>query len=139
MTNIKHHLTDDVLLAYCAGTLPEAFSLVVATHISLCGTCRSHMDTLDALGGVVIEETPKTSMSSGSLEACLKMAENMSKNPIKMAAVGEPKRPKSPGLFPAPLQDYVGGDLDAVRWRPIGLGVKQAILKTSRDASVRVL
>lgn len=139
MTNIKHHLTDDVLLAYCAGTLPEAFSLVVATHISLCETCRSHMDTLDALGGVVIEETPKAAMSSGSLEACLKMAESMPKDPIKMEAAGKPKRQKSAGLFPAPLQDYVGGDLDAVRWRPIGLGVKQAILKTSRDASVRLL
>jgi putative transcriptional regulator len=42
-------------------------------------------------------------------------------------------------LLPAPLRDYVGGDLAAVKWRPIGMGVRQAILPTSRDASARLL
>jgi len=45
----------------------------------------------------------------------------------------------STGVFPAALQDYVGGDLEAVKWRPLGMGVKQAILKTSKSASVRLL
>ena len=43
------------------------------------------------------------------------------------------------GVLPAPLQDYVGGDLSAVKWKPMGMGVKQAILPTSRDASARLL
>ncbi len=41
--------------------------------------------------------------------------------------------------MPAPLADYVGGDLSAVRWRTIGGGVKQAILPISPDASARLL
>ncbi len=34
---LKHHLPDGLLAAYSAGSLPEAFSLVVATHVS-CAT-----------------------------------------------------------------------------------------------------
>ena len=34
--SIRHHLSDPMLIAYAAGNLPEAFALVVATHISMC-------------------------------------------------------------------------------------------------------
>ena len=30
--DIRHHLNDALLMGYAAGTLPEAFDLVVATH-----------------------------------------------------------------------------------------------------------
>ena len=43
------------------------------------------------------------------------------------------------GVLPAPLCDYVGGDLADVRWRSIGMGVKQAILPTATDATARLL
>jgi len=33
MTDIKHHLTDALLMAYSAGTLPEAFNLTIAAHL----------------------------------------------------------------------------------------------------------
>jgi putative transcriptional regulator len=46
---------------------------------------------------------------------------------------------KPAGIFPAPLADYVGGDLASVRWRRVGGGVKQAILPTGRNASARLL
>mgnify|MGYP006175708817 CR=1 FL=1 len=53
--------------------------------------------------------------------------------------VGAEAPRRSRGLFPAPLADYVGGDLAAVKWRPLGKGVKQAILETGKDASARLL
>ena len=43
------------------------------------------------------------------------------------------------GVFPAPLRDYVGGDLGAVKWRSVGMGVRQAILKTDSGATARLL
>jgi putative transcriptional regulator len=45
----------------------------------------------------------------------------------------------TPAVFPAPLRDYVGGDLDAVKWRPVGMGVRQAILPTGRGSTARLL
>ena len=38
--SIRHHLTDDLLLAYAAGSLNEGWSLAIATHLSLCPDCR---------------------------------------------------------------------------------------------------
>ena len=38
---IKHHLSEDLLMRYSNGTLCEAFSLAVATHISMCDDCRA--------------------------------------------------------------------------------------------------
>ncbi|MEO1578243.1 MAG: ChrR family anti-sigma-E factor [Pseudomonadota bacterium] len=132
MTNIKHHLTDEVLLAYSAGTLPEAFDLVVATHVSLCDECRARLDALDAVGGAVLEDCAQVAMSADSLSATLAMiADAPSEQAPHVAAKG--------AVFPAPLQEYVSGDLDAVKWRSVGGGVRQAILKTSNDASVRLL
>jgi len=52
---IIHHLTDDLLMGYSAGALPEAFNVVVATHISMCDECRARLASFDAIGGEVVE------------------------------------------------------------------------------------
>lgn len=134
MAGITHHLTDDLLLGYACGTLPEAFSLVVATHVSLCDECRARLAAFDALGGSVLEESGTEEMSEDSLEATFRLIAGGPKDAIRT----RPAAPR-PGSLPAPLRDYVGGDLDAVRWRALGLGVRQAILPTSKEASVRLL
>ena len=54
MTQIKHHLTEPLLMGYAAGTLPEAFNLVVATHITMCDECRAALAEYDAVGGAVM-------------------------------------------------------------------------------------
>lgn len=129
---IKHHLTDALLMAYSAGTLPEAFNLAVASHISMCDECRARAESFDSVGGALIEAQTDTAMEAGSLDACLAKAK---------ADVEPDGRPavKKRGVLPGPLQSYVGGDLEAVNWRPIGMGVKQAILPTDEGATARLL
>jgi putative transcriptional regulator len=128
---IKHHLSDDILMAYSAGALPEAFNLMVASHVSLCDACRAQLESFDAVGGALLED------------GIAEMSETSLADTIALIAghPPEPRRPTltGPGVLPAPLRDYVGGDLDAIRWRPVGMGVKQAILPTSREASARLL
>lgn len=129
---IRHHISEDLLLAHACGQLPEAFNLVVAAHLSLCDECRARAGAFDALGGAVIEAGEVAPLADGALEAALAR--------ITGAPRDDTPRPlRSRGLLPAPLQDYVGGDLEAVRWRPMGLGVKQAILPTGREATARLL
>jgi len=133
-TDIKHHLTDEILMGYSAGTLPEAFNLMVATHISLCDSCRAQLAACDAVGGVLLDEhdSLNSQMQPDSFAATVAMIEQGA--PIaKLPAV------KKPSVLPSPLQDYIGGDLSEIKWRPIGMGVKQAILPTSEQASARLL
>ena len=122
---IRHHLTDALLMAYAAGTLPEAFSLVAASHVSLCDDCRARLMAYEAVGGAVLEEG-ETAMLSGP-EACF----------ARPVASRTPARRR--GALPGPLAGYVGGGVEAVKWRTLGMGVRQAILPTSRAASARLL
>ena len=125
---IRHHLSDPLLIAYAAGNLPEAFSLVVATHVSMCDECRARLGAFEAVGGAVVESS-SVALSAGCLEAVL--ARLGTPEPV------QPAKPKS--LLPTPLQDYIGGDLAAVKWRRLGMGVRQAILPTSKGAIARLL
>jgi putative transcriptional regulator len=129
---IRHHLSDQLLMAYAAGQLPEAFNLVVATHVSLCDDCRAQLASFDTVGGALIEEIDDISMAEDALAATLSRIEG-----LPQATRSEPLRPA--GILPAPLADYVGGDLSSVRWQRIGGGVKQAILPTAKDATARLL
>jgi len=57
MKQIKHHLTEPLLLGYAAGSLPEAFNLVVATHISMCDQCRAALAEYDAVVPLIWPKT----------------------------------------------------------------------------------
>ena len=131
MEKIRHHLTEELLMGYAAGTLPEAFSLVVASHVSMCDTCRAAVETYDMIGGVLLDEA-SSEMSPDSLEAALARLSDHDHNVEKTGA-----GPKPDAVLPAPLRDYVGGDVDAIRWRPVGGGVKQAI-SPAPDRSCRI-
>lgn len=129
---IRHHLSEPLLMAYAAGQLPEAFNLIVATHVSLCDECRARLGAHEVVGGALIEDIEEIEMGEAALEAALARIEGLpqatQRAPLKAA-----------GILPAPLVDYIGGDLSAVRWKRIGGGVKQAILPTGRDATARLL
>ncbi|NHQ74503.1 transcriptional regulator [Roseovarius gahaiensis] len=132
--HIKHHLSDALLMAYSAGNLPEAFSLTVAAHISMCDECRARLGAFDTVGGALIDQAEAAPMAVGSLEATMERIKSAGDQTSR-------QRPavRTGGVLPKPIQDYIRGDLDAVKWRSVGMGVKQAIMPTARDASARLL
>ena len=132
---IKHHLPDELLMAYSAGELSEAVNLIVATHISLCDDCRAALGSYDAVGGAVLDTCESAPMSGDSLASVLKLIHTRDDD----APEQEIRVPETDGILPAPLRDYVKGGLDSVRWRSAGMGVKHAILPTSKDATARLL
>ncbi len=129
---IRHHLTDELLMGYSAGTLPEAFNLIVAAHVSMCDECRATLAGFDAIGGALIEDTPAAELSGDCLAKTMARIRDG-------APTTRPAPARCDAVLPAPLLDYIGGSLDSIRWRPAGMGVKQAILSTSESASARML
>ncbi len=132
---IKHHLPDELLMAYSAGELSEAVNLILATHISLCDDCRAALAGYDAVGGAVLDTCDTVQMSASSLNSVLELIHAQDRIEHKK----EFRVSASDRTLPEPLAGYVGGDLDSVRWRPVGMGVKQAILPTSSEATARLL
>jgi putative transcriptional regulator len=131
LPTIRHHLNDALLMGYAAGHLSEAFGLVVATHVTMCDDCRARLESYEALGGAVIEAEDETAVSTDALARMMARLEV----PVVSAS---PKAPRKTSL-PSPVSAYVGGDLDAVKWRALGGGVRQAILPTGPKATVRLL
>jgi putative transcriptional regulator len=125
--SIKHHLTTPLLMGYAAGTLPEAFSLVVATHVSLCDECRAALAAFDAVGGETMLAAAPVVMADSALAATL------AKIAMGDAVTEVPHRT---GPYPAPMAAYM---THPPKWRKIGGGVKQIVLHTGARATVRLL
>lgn len=128
---ITHHLSDKLLMAYSAGSLPEAFNLVVATHVSVCDECRARLASFDAVGGALLEDDSVTMAENSLADVMMRIKSE--------APTAKPAAPARDAVLPAPLVDAIGGTLRDVQWRAVGGGVRQAILKTSDKASARLL
>lgn len=127
---VRHHLADDLLIDYAAGSLAEGWSLAVATHLALCPQCRRRLAAVEATGGQLLE-TLDAEPAAGSWAAV-------------RDRLGDPETAVRPqpraAVLPQPLRDYVGGDLDAIRWKPIGTAGAQLRLVTGdRSTQVRLL
>jgi putative transcriptional regulator len=130
MNTIRHSVPDHLLMGYAAGVLPQPFDLVVATHVSLNDEARARLAGFEAVGGAMLDDMDEAALSDDSLERTL----------ARIAGTAPAPRPTpSRGIFPAPLRKIVGGDEDAVTWKNLGMGAKQAVLCTDGEATARLL
>jgi putative transcriptional regulator len=129
MNMIRHSLPDAMLMGYAAGTLPEAFNLVIAAHVSLNEEARARLGAFEAVGGAVLEDEPCAAMADDSLDQMMARLDGLPQANARSAMQADE-------IYPAPLADYMGRGL---KWQSLGRGVKQAILKTDGAASARLL
>ncbi len=128
MTEISHHIPEDVLAAYATGSLQSHYALVVATHISMCMDCRAAFEAHQALGGAVLEQSGKEPVSDRLKDALLDQLDV----PYDEAPVFE-----RAGVYPGPIMEALKGK--PPKWRSLGLGVRQSILSGNDEGSVRLL
>lgn len=134
---IKFHISDDLLLSYSAGTLDEASSLLVATHLALCPHCRTRNASADAVGGYLLETLQESSLPAGMMGSVLARVRTETDAPT-------PAHPapdlRSDLLAPEPLRSYLGGDLHELNWARLAPRVHQVRINThDRRAQVRLL
>lgn len=131
MTMISHHLDDEMLMRYSAGTLAEGWSLGVATHLSLCPVCRGRLAAFDSVGGYLLECEDSDADVDSPWQAMKKRLEAGERNNV----VALKPRKKAQGVFPNPLAGYIqkaGG----LNWRGLGVGAQQMVIPTSDPTTV---
>ncbi len=128
MTAITHHIPDALLAPYAAGSLPHAFSVVVASHVSLCPDCRAAVEAHQVVGGIVLENSGAVALSDNLKDNILAQLD---------APVTPAPTHKRSGVFPGPVMEALKGK--PPRWKSLGMGVRQDILSSDSDGSVRLL
>jgi len=129
MSPVTHHIPDDIIEAYASGALPHAFAVVVATHLSLCDACRATAEACDALAGTALD-----ALDGPAPDAALRAR--------TLAILDEPLRKSAPiaaprGIYPGAVAAELGGGNP--RWRNLGAGIRQQILSSGAEGSVRLL
>ena len=130
---ITHHADDATLMSYSAGTLGEALSAVVASHLAMCPGCRAELAKMDQIGGLLLSALPSAAMitlpprPAPLAEACLEEKETS-------ACPTHAKLDAQTAALPRPLSRLVGNDLNAIAWKRLSLGVWHHRLPLSEGA-----
>ena len=135
---IAHHVSGDLLLAYGAGALDEATSILVATHLALCPQCRAGLALAEAIGGAMMESaTTGTAPAETLLDAAIAGAGRYGE---RHGPAANSSAQPGPFVLPQPLRYYAGGDAAELPWRTLGGGIRQMALKTrGTGATARLL
>ncbi len=126
--------SEELLFGRAIGALPESASLAVAAHAELCPEASSIVHRHKAVAGALIETLEPATLNEGALDRALKAIageEQASVAPLAAEAARD-------GLdLPAVLRRYVGPDVDALRWKRVMKGVREAELPVSDGAVCR--
>lgn len=129
---IKFHVGNDILLGYASGTLDEASSLLVATHLALCPHCRRRAGSADSLGGYFLESLEVTPVSPAMLASVMSQVRNEAVVP----APKPPVRALTNLTIPDPLRSYLGGDdMESLPWKRLAPRIQQVSIDTTDHRS----
>jgi len=121
---VHHHLDDATLIRYASGDLDEAFSVVAAAHLAMCGECRRAARTAEEVGGRLLEAGEEADLSVGAFDRMMqKLDDKDDRNPP--ASRERPSRVDSGSDVPLPLQRFVGSSLDEISWSSVVPGVRR--------------
>ncbi len=134
-----HHPQDDLLFGYAAGGLREARSLLVATHLAYCPSCRERVAAFEAQCGAWFDETPAVS-ADGHLDAILeRLHGRLGAEPPAFVPPPRP-RPATVGAVPEPLRSWLDGPVRDRAWTALVPGVwVSSWNRGTSDSSVRLL
>ena len=122
-----HHLDHSTILAYAAGTLNEAFSVVAASHIAVCPDCRAAVRAAEALGGEMLDALPDMTVSASCRSRTLAALEQATLHRLPL--------PTPRSEFPAPLARLIeAGSFDDIAWKKKAPGVAMFDIKLPTQA-----
>ena len=133
---VCHHLNDATLMRFASGDLDEAFSVVVASHISICQHCRENLLTAEEIGGQILQDADQIELSPDAFE---KILERLDHPPYEKAETQIPASQKTvdpsenSAALPAPLAKVLARPLEDIPWKLIAPGVRKHDLPLSSE------
>ncbi len=118
--NVQHHLTDETIQDYAAGSLTASMETLVACHLTVCNQCRHKAMLAENVGGSLFDDMEPAAVAGSAMDLLARAA--------MMPEHSAPSSPASKPAFkgvPLPLARQLPADLDDLDWRRIAPGIKQ--------------
>lgn len=115
-----HKLQDEWLLSYAAGALSPGKSLMVASHIAYHEDLQEAVADAESIGGALLEKMDSTNVDDRVLEELMGKLDD--------TGVPELRTEASSSRYPEPLAEFMDNDLDKLKWRFMGPGMRHARL-----------
>ncbi len=109
-------------MAYAAGTLNEALSVVVASHVAWCPNCQKEVRRHEETGGAMIDRIDAVPVKGDCLKSVMDRIGACEERKITRQPSKATTAAHELGL-PRPLCRLLGTSLDHIRWRKIAPGV----------------
>ncbi len=134
---IKHHPDETSIIAYAAGTLDEAFAVLVSCHLESCSQCRETLTAAQLMGGSLLEHTDDAPVADGSFGRLLeKISVSDDKAEPRIALPAPTKGHISDKRdMPSALSHYIDSSMADIKWKRVGPGVWQKPIELSKHAS----
>ena len=118
MSTTTHHLSDETLQDYAAGSLDAPMETLVACHLTMCPRCRERAAFADSVGGALLEGNERAPVGASAADV-LARAEG--------GPAPAPSAPDPPpvGGVPRPLARLLPSGLDELLWRRVAPGIRQ--------------
>ena len=116
---IGHRPSEELLLGYASGSLPEPIALVVASHAALCTATAQDIRRLEGVGGSLLEGIEPAALKADALDRALATLDQAEATPPRPTATAETR-----ALLPSPVWPYIEGDLANIAWRQRGGGIE---------------
>lgn len=137
---INHHLQEETLLAYAAGTLGEHLNFVIATHLAVCPQCRAKAHEMDVAGASNLMQLAPMTLKATALDDIMARLDDdfMMEKPV---AANKAVTTADDAEIPAPLRPYLSQGLDNIAWRSMAPGIKSFPLEDIKAGrgSIRLL
>ena len=129
---IRHHPDDALLIAHAGGTLPGGPTLLVATHVESCATCRAALRAFEQVGTTLMLDQREAALAPEVFAGMLMRLDAPTTPPV--APIVSPRPPLPNGMnWPRSLRHC-----RVSRWRLLGPGMRWSRVTLPHDAAANV-
>eukprot|EP01026_Neomeris_dumetosa_P021365 TRINITY_DN186_c2_g1_i1.p1 TRINITY_DN186_c2_g1~~TRINITY_DN186_c2_g1_i1.p1 ORF type:complete len:492 (-),score=38.57 TRINITY_DN186_c2_g1_i1:9-1484(-) len=137
---VMHKPSEELLIDYASGALPEPVALAVATHAALCLESSEVIADFEAAGGALLDDLEPADLRDGALDRVMNAIDLDGDRPSARDANNAKVDDETRSVVPSPLLPYLRGNLSDLDWRRKGRAVRSAPLNiVSDDYEVRLL
>lgn len=124
--NITHHLTDETIQDYAAGSLSMPMETLIACHLTVCGHCRHRSEMADFVGANVFSEAEPSPVALSARDLLARAAAMPAHSAPSAAQTSDGNQSElAASGVPRPLARLLPTELNELDWRRIGPGIKQ--------------